>query len=199
MKIKNIAIPRPDEKAVERSLERWSKDFPTSDATPDLSLNIDANVVIEKIRRVNKNEHTRLSAMEIEGLAKYIAICIPEFDERLRNDDLTLVSQLATEHNTRQNADRERPHRLYSFSSKYCNLHNPSAFPKYDKLVCEVLRHFQYEYGFMKKSGSSECDLDDYNIYIMVLDQFSKHFGLTDFTRSEIDHYLWYLGKDCCA
>jgi len=199
MKIRNRKIPRPSSEEVVLHLKRWKEKYPNANDVRDHSPNTDVSVVEKKISEINTNERTRLSGAEIKGLANYIVNGIPDFGERLSNNDLTLVSQLATEHNTKHNEKSKKPRNLYSFSSKYCNLHNPNAFPKFDKLVSEVLRHFQYVYGFIPAVSQIDSNLDDYKIFVSVLDQFTDFFNLTDFTRSEIDHYLWFLGIDYFA
>lgn len=108
-----------------------------------------------------------------------------KIDARLSKKDLSLVDEL-------QNVNIQgKNHKFYSFASKYCSHHNPKNFPIYDNYVAKVLRHFRDVDKFIKRK-----DLKIYKNFVETLDCFTKYYGLENFSRKEIDRYLWLLGKE---
>ena len=86
--------------------------------------------------------------------------------------------------------------RFYSFASKYCSHHNPDAFPIFDNYVSKVLIHFKKQDKFAKFTHE---DLRDYIKFNEVLDEFAKFYNLKEFSRKDLDKYLWQLGKEYFA
>jgi len=83
-----------------------------------------------------------------------------EIDDRLRQGDPTLVDDIAlltVKGKTRRN---------YSFATKYCSFHNPSAYPIYDGFVDRLLNEYQKVGRF---SSLPLGDLRDYRRFKEVL------------------------------
>ena len=108
-------------------------------------------------------------------------------DERLKNGDLSLVSDLA------HIEINGKPFYFYSFASKYCSHHRPDIYPIYDSYVHKLLKYFRDRDGFAK---FKEAELKAYQSYTDVILDFRRFYGLDSFTVKEIDKYLWQLGKE---
>jgi hypothetical protein len=87
----------------------------------------------------------------------------------------------------------------FSFASKYCNFHNPTAYPIYDGNVDACLWHY-------KKQGGSFADAlaergiafrregYDYAEFVRIVNAFRDGYKLTSFTYKQLDKLLWSLG-----
>lgn len=106
-------------------------------------------------------------------------------DERLKNEDLSLVDDIANV--------KELNKRFYSFATKYCSHHNPDVFPIFDNYVSRVLIYFRNQDNF---ASFKIDDLRDYIIFNEVLNQFAKFYNLEEYSKKELDIYLWQLGKE---
>ena len=108
-------------------------------------------------------------------------------DQRIKSGDLTLVNQIAkvTISGSKKN--------FYSFASKYCNHHNPEAFPIYDSYVKKMLMHFK---RVDKYEPFKVGDLKSYERFVEVINRFRKFYGLQEFSMRQIDIYLWLAGKE---
>lgn len=111
-------------------------------------------------------------------------------DEKLKNGDLSLVSEVA------QNTLGAKKKIFYSFATKYCARHQPEKFPIFDSKVCKVLCHFRKMEPFTKVKFKNK-DLKIYENFCGIYAEFINYFGLKGFSFAEIDKYLWMLGKEC--
>ncbi|MBP5687256.1 MAG: hypothetical protein J6X22_01260 [Muribaculaceae bacterium] len=110
-----------------------------------------------------------------------------DIDKRIKNRDLKLVNDLALV-NT---GGKQR--NFYSLASKYCSHHRPDVFPIYDSFVDKMLTYFMHRDGFYK---FAKKDLKDYPKFVDIINTFRTFYGLEDFSLTQIDTYLWLLGKD---
>lgn len=110
-----------------------------------------------------------------------------DIDKRLNKEDVTLVEDLS--HITING----KSFNFYSFASKYCSHHRPDIYPIYDSYVHRLLMYFRDSDKFYKFIGT---DLKKYKIYVDIIQEFKKFYGLDSFTIKEIDKYLWQLGKE---
>src|SRR4051794_36188742 len=83
--------------------------------------NIDIVHVLLKVSALNDFYSTNI--FDTHSVAKHIVATEP--DQRINNGDCALVNELANV------AMRGKRRNFYSFASKYCNHHNPEAFPIY--------------------------------------------------------------------
>lgn len=107
--------------------------------------------------------------------------------DRIASGDAMVVNQMA-----RVSVGRKERN-FYSFASKYCNHHNPEAFPIYDSYVEKMLLHFQKRDRFTK---FIKAELKQYNRFVEVICAFRQHYALSQFSLRQIDIYLWLVGKD---
>ncbi len=108
-----------------------------------------------------------------------------QIDPRLLSGSIALVDELASV------AFRKRTIFLLSFTSKYCAWHQPDHFQIFDSYVEWLLWKYQRTFKF---AAFRKHDLRHYASFVNVVDQFRSHFGLAEFTRREIDKFLWYEG-----
>ena len=108
-----------------------------------------------------------------------------DIDERLKVGDLSLVNDIADV--------KELDRTFYSFATKYCSHHNPEVFPIYDNYVLRVLVHFKKIDHFSKFTRN---DLKNYIIFNEVLYEFYKFYELENYSKKDLDRYLWLVGKE---
>jgi hypothetical protein len=83
-----------------------------------------------------------------------------------------------------------------SFATKYCNWHNPRAYPIFDKNVRECLRFHRDKDRFAKFTLDS---LWTYPTFRNVVDEFRGHYGLGSFDYKDLDKFMFLLGKRSLA
>ena len=110
--------------------------------------NIDINDILIKTSSLNDFYSTNI--FSVFSIAKHILEL--NIDERLKSGDETLVDDIA-----RVTINGKK--KFYSFASKYCSHHYPTAFPIYDSYVEKVLMHFQKKDNF---SNFKKNDLKNY-------------------------------------
>jgi hypothetical protein len=108
-----------------------------------------------------------------------------KIDGRLRAGDETLVDDVA------QVKLGKKTRVLLSFASKYCAWHQPSKFQIFDARVVWTLCEYRKVHSFAK---FARYELRHYPTFARVIGEFRDFFGLKDFTRKEIDKFLWIEG-----
>ncbi len=184
-----IEIPTPSKDEVEKYLQEW--DDLENYVNQENSLNklffdlIPENKLIEDIliKASTLNDFYSTNIFSIFPVAKHIHEL--DIDERLKSGDLTLVEDIANV--------KELDKRFYSFATKYCSHHNPKHFPIFDNYVSKVLVHFKKRDHFAEFKAD---DLRDYIRFNEVLEEFSKFYGIDEYSLKDLDRYLWQLGKE---
>lgn len=131
------------------------------------------------------NDFYSTSIYDTHGVARHILSL--NADPKLSQGDLGLVDQMA---NVSFNG---KTRRIYSFATKYCSHHAPDAYPIYDSYVDEMLWFFRKRDGFAR---FRRPDMKDFPSFVGIIDKFRDFYGLTKFTRKQIDVFLWLAGKD---
>ena len=130
--------------------------------------------------------HLKTNILNIWPVAKQIQSL--NIDKRLSEGDATLVNELAA-----VDFGNDKHKNFYSFATKYCNFHQPDQFPIYDRYVASLLLHFKKVDHFYAFNAS---DLRDYPTYRTIINAFQAHYGLMEFSKRQLDHYLWMAGKE---
>ena len=116
---------------------------------------------------------------------------IKDFDQRLNNGITSLVTDIAQTGVSKT---------WRSFATKYCALHNPTAFPIRDRIVSNYLAHLIAEGNLKNFNGNVKSVIqqmdDSYSYYIKVYDAFMQQYHLTSLGYRNVDWYLWVANKN---
>lgn len=80
----------------------------------------------------------------------------------------------------------------YSFATKYCAWHNPSAYPIYDGFVAQMLWAYSRQDKF---DTFLRQDLWKYDLFKRIIENFQTFYNLTAYEFKDIDKFLWLAGK----
>jgi len=187
----NVVVPTPSINQVTNYLKKWDSDREIIDKENTIHILFSSlfpeNKTIESIlaKATILNNFYSTNIFKIYPVAEHILSL--DIDDRLKAGDESLVKDIQ-----RVNmGNKER--NFYSFASKYCSNHNPSAYPIYDSYVDDVLRYFRRKDNFCKFRNS---DLKDYQQFKSIILSFRKFYGLDQYNLKQLDQYLWLLGKE---
>ncbi len=131
------------------------------------------------------NDFYSTNIYDTHSVAKHILSL--DADKKISQGDLGLVDQMA---NVSFNG---KVRRVYSFATKYCSHHAPDTYPIYDSYVDEMLWFFRKRDGFAQ---FRRPDMKDFRSFVEIIDKFRDFYGLTGYTRRQIDLFLWLAGKE---
>jgi hypothetical protein len=143
--------------------------------------NSDDGCVIAKVAVLNALYATRI--MNIYPVVNRILEL--DVDARLAAGDEKVVNEIAWV------KLGKKKRMLLSFASKYCHWHEPERFQIFDSRVEAMLLKYRRRFGFAKFRN---WELRDYPSFSRVINDFRAFFGLKDFSRKEIDKFLWVEG-----
>lgn len=189
-KAKNIALPSVP--TVEKYLSKWNNSDKYRQQESALNRlffelapkNDNIENVLIKVSALNSLYSTNI--FSVYPVALHILSI--DVDRRLRNHDLSLVSELS--HVVFPNGKAKT---LYSFATKYCSHHKPDVYPIYDDYINKILRYYRDVDGFSKFTNEM---LLDYLSFNAILQDFQRFYKLEKYTVKEIDQYLWQSGKE---
>ena len=151
--------------------------------------NIDFGEVVVKTKVLNILYSTQIRA--VNKVAKHI--CSLEIDTELKAGKVEIVDQIA-------NVQLEdKTIHFVSFASKYCNWHNPMAYPIYDGNVEACLWHYKKQGGcfadaLVERGIAFSRDGYDFAEFVRIVNAFRDGCKLTPFTYKQLDKLLWSLG-----
>lgn len=182
----------PNEKEVEKYLERWEalENYVAQESslrklfTKTYPNNTEMDEVLIKVCSLNDFYSTNIYSPF--SVAKNIIKL--NIDLRLKHNDVSLVNDIA-----KVNVNGKREFNFYSFATKYCSHHKPEEFPIFDSYVERLLMLLKKQDGFYDFRKS---DLKEYKKYKEILIKFRTYYKLDKFNLKEIDKYLWLLGKN---
>jgi len=152
--------------------------------------NADFGEVVVKTKVLNVLYNTQIRAVNI--VARHI--CSLAIDPDLTGGKPEIVDRIAKV----QLKDKTRYN--FSFASKYCNWHNPTAYPIYDGNVEACLWYYKKEGGSFA-AALAERGIAfprygyDYPEFVRIVNAFRDGYKLTSFTYKQLDKLLWSLGK----
>lgn len=184
-------VPTPCKEEVEKWLKHWDSlpDYTEQEKALDklffgeFKTNDNLHNILIKCSTLNDFYSTNI--FKVYNVAVHILSL--KIDERLNNNDPTLVNDIAKV--TINGKDKY----FYSFASKYCSHHNPLNFPIYDSYVEKVLKHFRKENPLLKFDNN---DLKDYKKFRDILIKFQQLYNIEEYSLKDLDRYLWQLGKE---
>ena len=194
-------VPKPTDAEVKRALaalkinnEQYNlQEEILEEVFTELKTNTNLKEVYIKATLLNQYYSTNI--YDVYRMAKHITN-IPDVDERIKNGDPKVVEEIAN-----VKLKNEKQIKFYSFATKYCSFSNRLSYgtgrddyPIYDRFVVKMLKHFRNK---NKKSFTfKNTDLDNYEEFKKIVENFIKFFGLSGFTFKQIDKYLWSEGKE---
>lgn len=163
---------------------------------------IDIAIKISVIDLTNSTQLTNYkSKISLFDLAEIIAK-IENFDLRLSQGDVSLVSELATK--CKNFGGEGNGVNLLSFASKYCCYHNVFIYDRDDYSIFDsVVSEHLYEYATKQlplaktkpEQWRSDIQYESFNAYIgKLLDEY----GITDSVKGRrrmFDHFLWFANR----
>jgi hypothetical protein len=156
----------------EEALRQLREQFP---------LNADPSRVLLKILVLNKLYNARVDDVDVFLFARHIAgLDVDSFLNRGSLDVVRLIWDCPS-----------LGKKYYSFATKFCSWHNPTAYPIYDGNVDVCLWSYKKQYQF---ATFHRQDLGYYEKLVGIVDEFRHRFDLNGFTYREIDKFLWRSG-----
>lgn len=140
--------------------------------------------ILIKVSLINYVDSTNI--YDVNTVANHILKL--DIDTKLTSGDLGLVKDIAL-----ITMKTGKQINFYSFATKYCAHHSVDIYPIFDSYVSKILCHFNKEYKF---ANFKEADLKDYRFFNEALNSFTSFFKLNEFSKKDIDHYIWLLGKE---
>ena len=187
----NIDIAKPSQKEVGYYLELWDslENYTLQESslrklfTKTYPFNNDLDDVLIKVCSLNDFYSTNIFSPFT--VAKHIVKL--KIDNSLEREDLAIVNKIAMVEMKGGNVKN-----FYSFATKYCSHHKPTAYPIYDSYVDQVLIYFKNKDNFY---NFSRKDLKSYELFRNILENFRTYYNLDKFNLKQIDKYLWQAGK----
>ena len=169
-------------------------------------LNNDIAMVSMKISLIDITNGTNLSRNlgKNGGLYKLSKkIVESNFDERVKNGDITIIEELARF--TKQEFNKN----LFSFITKYCLYHNIHCYNRddyaiYDSVLSKNLHRYisKEDYKLItgqkltKNSFSKMKDNFNYELYLKIIDEILKQNNITvDKPHRKLDWFIWYKNR----
>ncbi|MCK9482274.1 MAG: hypothetical protein M0R38_11005 [Bacteroidia bacterium] len=186
-----LVLPPPSVEQVEMYLANWQdlEDYRLQEGALNLLFlelspnNDNISDILLKVSVLNDFYSTNI--FKVFPVAKHILSL--NIDERLSNEDLTLVDDI-------KRVDMgDRVLNFYSFASKYCSHHKPRSYPIYDSYVDKVLRYYRRVDNFADFNNEN---LKDYTHFNSILEDFRSFYRLDNYNLKELDKYIWQLGKE---
>lgn len=185
----NAVVEKPTSKAVKAACERFDRENALAEqALAELfrqyPRNGDIRHILLKVVAVNALEHTHI--FPLDAVARHIHADIPEIDSALAEGSPEIIQKIA------KVAIHGKHYNLYSFATKYCNRHNPGAYPVYDLRIEHALCAIQKHSPF---AAFSHTDLCHYPRFVSVLAAFRDVHGLGAFSFEQIGKFLHIQGE----
>ncbi len=144
--------------------------------------NTETSHVLLKVLVLNKLYSTRILDKDVEPLSEHIVTL--NIDPLLDRGDLTAVERIYICPPLKM---------YYSFATKLCSWHNPTAYPIYDHNADECLWSYQKQDGF---ANFRRQDLGYYEKFVAIVTAFRNHYGLISFNFRQVDKFLVRSGDE---
>ena len=146
--------------------------------------NTDPRHILLKVVAVNSLDHTHI--FPLDSVARHIHTDIPELDSALAAGSHDVIQKIA------KVAIQGKQYNLYSFATKYCSRHNPTAYPVYDLRIehalCELQKHQHF-------AVFNHADLCNYPKFVTILTAFRDSHRLRAFSFEQIGKFLHVIGE----
>lgn len=189
-------IESPNRAAVQHYLEKWDtlENYTAQESALNKLFwdvcpkNTSPDDVLLKVATLNAFYSTNI--YNVFAVARHIVHL--DIDERLRQGDDSLVTDIASGHGVVNKKGGKEIH-FFSFATKYCSHHRPEVYPIYDSFVEDFLVYLSKADGF---ASFRREDLRDITVFKQTLMKLREFYGLEEFSLKQIDQYLWQYGKE---
>jgi hypothetical protein len=144
--------------------------------------NTETSHVLLKVLVLNKLYSARVLDKDVEPLARHIVTL--NIDPLLDQGELAAVERI-------YNCPPLKMY--YSFATKFCSWHNPTAYPIYDGNVDKYLWSYKKQDGF---ANFHHQDLGYYEKFVAIVTAFRNHYRLSCFTFKQLDKFLYLSGGE---
>lgn len=184
------------ERALRKTFDQWPNNTDKAEVLAKITL---LNVFYSTF--LNNYASNKTNKIDIEGMASVI-VGIGDFDKLVhsanKTDQIRLVNIIR--HCGKATKEESSFNDAYSFATKYCNWHNPKAFPiadRYSKGMVYYLACFMEGAG-RKPEDLTQASLLDYGAFCdwhSAVSHFICERCETEFSLKEIDEFFWIFGK----
>jgi hypothetical protein len=144
--------------------------------------NSETSHVLLKVVVLNTLYSTRIRDIDVEPLARHIVTL--NIDPLLDQGELAAVERI-------YNCPPLKMY--YSFATKFCSWHNPTAYPIYDHNADECLWSYKKQDRF---ANFNRQDLGYYEKFVATVTAFRNHYGLSSFNFRQLDKFLVRSGGE---
>jgi hypothetical protein len=144
--------------------------------------NTETSHVLLKVLVLNKLYNAWVLDKDVEPLARHIVTL--NIDPLLDQGELAAVELIYTCPPLKM---------YYSFATKFCSWHNPTAYPIYDRNADECLWSYKKQDRF---ANFHRRDLEYYERFVATVTAFRNHYGLSSFTFRQLDKFLFRSGDE---
>ena len=138
------------------------------------------------------NEFYSTNVLAIEKIAHHIARKT-NFDAMIENGSLKAVDSIRVGHGIKRSKGGKEID-FYSFATKYCCLHNPSAYPIYDKYVFQLLQELNGHFKWLDEIN--DLTLRNYKKHAEVINKCMLSAGINGWDYKKVDEALWTWAKE---
>ena len=185
-----MLLPRPTPTLVSEECNAFDGD-PSNRLTEDalglllksFPANSDPAEVLLKVTVLNQLYRTMI--FDVETVTRHIIA--QGLDPLIADGRLEAVDQIA-----KVSFDGKTRHN-FSFATKYCNWHNPTAYAIYDSNALASLVQYRNQdfFATFDDDDTLKCSTNFQAIVIA----FREYYGLGEFSLKQLDKYLWRVGR----
>lgn len=185
--IKTIQLPYPTNDLVHTYIQQ----FDQVNTVVELALTklfqlFPKNIAFEDVllKVIALNDLYRTAILATYQVSEHIILLnIDPYIEEGKPEIVNLIARIQLGNKTRNN---------YSFATKYCAWHNPSAYPIYDSFVDQILWAYSKQDKF---ETFHRQDLWNYDLFKQIVDNFRTFYNLKEYEFKDIDKFLWLAGR----
>jgi hypothetical protein len=197
--MKTTTLPTPNENLVRSACREFDNDNQLTEEGLDVLFsqypgNRDLRQVFLKVVALNALYTTRLpiystTLPDVEDVARHIVQQGEAIDSALAVGSIGIVERIS-----RIAVLRKEDRNYFSFATKYCSRHKPSAYPIYDRNAEACLWYYKKQHGFAEYRREGY----DYAEFVRIVAAFRDFpsYGLAScgFNFKEIDKFLYLYG-----
>jgi len=185
----SFSIPKPTTELINDAIAKFKVDE-IENALIELLAKFPENAklshILLKVVAINSLYHTNILAVELVANHLHeLGGKSGELDLLLKSGDLEIVEKIS------HMEIKGKRYNFFSFASKYCSWHNPTAYPVYDSRVEKYLRTLHNQGDLQFWSTPEKWTYLDFQQVILRL---RKQYSLESFSFKDIDKFSYIEG-----